>query len=99
LDEMPVVYNTPEIRIDVPEEDKFAIVDAFRERLLSSPDRVIDVDGVRVVNDDGWWLARASNTQAAIIVRAEGRDEAALETLKNTIRSNLKLAGICAETF
>lgn len=94
LDEMPVVYNTPEIRIDVPEEDKFAIVDTFKERLANSPDKVIDVDGVRVVSADGWWLARASNTQAAIIVRAEGRDEAALEKLKNAIKENLQLSGV-----
>ena len=99
MDEMPVVYNTPEIRIDVPEEDKFAIVDAFKERLANSPDNVIDVDGVRVVSADGWWLARASNTQAAIIVRAEGRDEAALEKLKDAIKENLKLSGVVSEAI
>jgi phosphomannomutase len=99
LDEMPVVYNTPEIRIDVPEEDKFSIVEEFKKRLSDSPEQVIDVDGVRVVSMDGWWLARASNTQAAIIVRAEGRDEAALEKLKNTIKENLKLSGVVSEAI
>jgi phosphomannomutase len=99
LDALPVVYNTPEIRIDVPEEEKFAIVAGFQRRLAAGKERVIDVDGVRVVSEQGWWLARASNTQAAIIVRAEGRDERALEELKEAIRSNLRMAGVEADTL
>ncbi|MBM3618671.1 MAG: phosphomannomutase/phosphoglucomutase, partial [Alphaproteobacteria bacterium] len=94
LDDMPLVYNTPEIRIDVPEERKFAIIDDIKSRLAGHDFEVNDVDGVRVSSKDGWWLARASNTQAAISVRAESTDEAALETLKHTIREQLEACGV-----
>lgn len=94
LDGMPLVYNTPEIRIDVPEERKFSIIEDIRLRLSGGGYDVNDVDGVRVSSKDGWWLARASNTQAAISVRAESTDEAALETLKSTIREQLEACGV-----
>ncbi|MCH2546525.1 MAG: phosphomannomutase/phosphoglucomutase [Alphaproteobacteria bacterium] len=99
LDAMPEVFNTPEIRIDVPDAEKFALVDTIHARLADSPDTVIDVDGVRVVNENGWWLARASNTQAAIIVRAEGRDAQALEALKGTIKQQLKASNITTDAL
>ena len=39
---------------------------------------ILLIDGIRVQDDDGWWLIRASNTESSLIVRAEGRDEATL---------------------
>lgn len=96
LDGMPLVYNTPEIRIDVPEERKFTIIDDIKARLAGGDFDVNDVDGVRVSSKDGWWLARASNTQAAISVRAESTDAASLETLKSTIREQLEACGVDA---
>jgi phosphomannomutase len=94
LDKMPVVFNTPEIRIDTTEELKFTAIDTIKARLAKAGAKVSDVDGVRVSNEDGWWLARASNTQPAIIVRAEGKDKTALERLKATILGELREAGI-----
>lgn len=95
VDEMPVVYNTPEIRIDTTEEKKFTAVAEIKERLgAGSGIEVNDVDGVRVKSADGWWLARASNTQPAIIVRAEGHSAEALERLKAQVAGQLDAAGI-----
>lgn len=95
MDEMPVVYNTPEIRIDTTEEMKFEAVDRIKGLLSQqSTLEVNDVDGVRVKSENGWWLARASNTQPAIIVRAEGASEAALERLKAQLAEYLTKAGV-----
>jgi phosphomannomutase / phosphoglucomutase len=70
LADVPHFVSTPELRIDVPDDEKFGIVDRavrhFRERY-----EVIDVDGVRVVFEDGWGLIRASNTQPALVARYE----------------------------
>lgn len=94
MDEMPEVYNTPELRIDTTEERKFEIVAEIKERLEAEKADVSDVDGVRVNTEDGWWLARASNTQPAIIARAEGKNPEALERLKALLTSQLEKSGI-----
>lgn len=93
-DALPQVVNTPEIRIDVPEERKFAIVEEVRDRLSGqSGISVNDIDGVRVSNGDGWWLLRASNTQNALVVRCEAGDGPALERLKQQVRGQLRDSG------
>ncbi len=96
MDKMPVVYNTPEIRIDTTEEKKFTAVDEIRARLKAVGAEMSEVDGVRVKTADGWWLARASNTQAAIIVRAEASSPAGLERLKAQLYAQMELSGIDA---
>ena len=56
--------STPrKLRFDCDEDRKFEVVKEVAERLKASGDTVSDTDGVRVTNDDGWWLLRASNTQ------------------------------------
>lgn len=94
MDAMPKVFNTPEIRIDTTETLKFTAVADIKQRLAAEGADVDDVDGVRVKNEDGWWLARASNTQAAIIVRAEGSSPEALERLKGLLAAQLSASGI-----
>lgn len=94
MDKMPVVYNTPEIRIDTTEEKKFTAVDEIRARLQAAGAEMSEVDGVRVKTADGWWLARASNTQPAIIVRAEASSPEGLERLKGEMYQQMEASGI-----
>ncbi|MFT8246888.1 phosphoglucomutase/phosphomannomutase PgmG [Roseomonas sp. BN140053] len=96
---LPHVLNTPELRFDCPEERKFAVVGEVKERLAAAGAKVQDVDGVRVLTDDGWWLLRASNTQAVLVARAEARDEAGLERLKADIATQLQASGLAAPDF
>jgi phosphomannomutase len=93
-DSLPPVHNTPEMRIDCPEERKFSAVAEIVARAKASGARVVDIDGARVESDAGWWLIRASNTQAAIIARAEGVNQAALDDLVGTLRSELATVGL-----
>ena len=72
-DAMPVACNTPEIRFDCPEERKFGAIAEVKAHLAAEGAQVDDIDGVRVSTADGWWLARASNTQAVLVVRAEAQ--------------------------
>lgn len=85
LEDWPVTFNTPEIRVDCPEEIKFDVVrraqEHFRERY-----NVIDMDGARVVFPDGWGLVRASNTQGALIFRFEAESEARLEEIRELVQ-------------
>ncbi len=71
LDKLPAVFNTPELRLPCDDTRKFAVVEEVRERLRRRGADMVDIDGVRVRDADGWWLLRASNTQAAVVVRAE----------------------------
>ena len=56
-------------------------------------------DGVRVLTDDGWWLLRASNTQAVLVARAEARDDAGLDRLKAALAGQLQESGLEAPDF
>lgn len=91
---MPAMVNTPELRFQVDEVRKFAIVDEVLERLAAAGAKVDRTDGARVLTDDGWWLLRASNTQDVLVARAEAKDEAALARLMAAIDDQLALSGV-----
>ncbi|HVL79193.1 MAG TPA: phosphomannomutase, partial [Sphingomicrobium sp.] len=94
MDAMPKTTATPEMRFQVDEPRKFAIVEEVRERLAADGASVDATDGVRVSTDDGWWLLRASNTQDVLVARAEARDEAGLDRLVAQIDDQLVRSGV-----
>ena len=79
LARLPKVYNTPEIKVQTTEERKFAIIEELKNRLSHPPADfpairdIIDVDGVRIVFDEGWALVRASNTTPVLVTRFEAK--------------------------
>lgn len=91
---MPAIVNTPEMRFQVDESRKFAVIDEVLERLKAEGANVNDTDGARVNTPDGWWLLRASNTQDVLVARAEARDEAALARLLAMIDAQLAASGL-----
>lgn len=92
--EMPNLINTPEMRFQVDESRKFAVVDEVKARLAAAGADVDGTDGVRVNTPDGWWLLRASNTQDVLVARAESEDEAGLERLMAQIDAQLAASGL-----
>ena len=93
-DAMPALCTSPELRIAVDEARKVAVADAVRTRLMTAGADVDTTDGVRVTTADGWWLLRASNTEAALTVRAEARDAAGLSWLLAAVDAELTAAGV-----
>jgi len=89
-DSLPAVANTPEIRIPCEAARKWSTVREIAQRLKAVDARVTEIDGVRVDTADGWWLLRASNTQDVLVARCEGRDAAALQSLKSDLRDHLE---------
>ncbi len=98
-DALPQVINTPEVRFDCDDTRKFALIEEVAERLRAAGAKVSETDGVRVLTDDGWWLLRASNTQAVLVARAEASTEAGLERLKQALVHQLELSGLPPPDF
>ncbi len=90
---IPKYYSTPEIRVPVsPEERKFEIISELVSHFKAKPGDydVIDIDGVRLQFPDGFALARASNTQAVIVLRFEAKTPERLEEIKELLLSKLR---------
>jgi len=96
---LPEVVNTPELRFACADERKFAVVEEVRGRLDAAGAEVNGIDGVRVRTADGWWLLRASNTQAVLVARCEAADAAGLENLKVALTGQLEMSGVAAPEF
>jgi phosphomannomutase/phosphoglucomutase len=89
LEGVPDMVSTPEIRIDCPDEKKFEVADRMTEAFKDKYP-VVDIDGVRINFPEGWGLLRASNTQPALVMRFEARDEASLRKIRETVEAELK---------
>jgi phosphomannomutase len=96
---LPQVINTPEVRFDCDDVRKFRVIEEVAARLREAGATVSETDGVRVLTDDGWWLLRASNTQAVLVARAEAKTEAGLEALKAALVRQLEASGLPAPDF
>lgn len=91
---MPEMINTPEMRFQVDESRKFAVIDEILERLEAAGADVNRTDGARVNTPDGWWLLRASNTQDVLVARAEAKSQEGLDRLMAQIDEQLALSGL-----
>ena len=81
--EYPSFHSTPEINIEVPENKKFKIIEQLRPLLKSEEYKAIEIDGIRLENDNSWGLIRASNTSPNLVLRFEGRTEKDFLEIKN----------------
>ncbi len=90
LEEIPKAYSTPEIRIEVPEEKKFQIVEKLKIKLQNQKIPFNDIDGIRADSSEGWWLIRASNTQAALIARCEADSPESLDSVIKNLNILIK---------
>ncbi|HEY5997246.1 MAG TPA: phosphomannomutase/phosphoglucomutase [Candidatus Deferrimicrobiaceae bacterium] len=90
---LPAVVATPEIRIDCPDEKKFAVVSKVASIVGPLAKSVIDVDGVRALFDGGWGLVRASNTQPVLVLRFEGKDQGTVDRIRGIMEAAVAEAG------
>jgi len=89
VDEIPRVFNTPEIRIDCDDNKKFDIISEITDKQKRRKKKITNIDGVRVAEKDGWWLLRASNTQPALVLRCESLTKDGLEFQKTLVKNEL----------
>ncbi len=87
---LPKVYNTDELKIKTTEDKKFKIIDQLKSHLNENKDalkikEIVDVDGVRVIFENGWGLIRASNTTPVLVTRFEAKNEENLKEIQNKL--------------
>jgi phosphomannomutase len=97
-DSFPKIFNTPEIRFEVDEVEKFNLVASVVKSIkaMAAKDQSVtinDIDGARVNTPDGWWLLRASNTQNVLVTRCEAQSVDGLERLKSMVKDEVLKIG------
>jgi phosphomannomutase/phosphoglucomutase len=88
LNDLPKVVNTPEIRLDCPDDMKFEIVKHLTKEFQQT-NKVIKVDGARILFEKGWGLVRASNTQPILVLRFEAEDKDSLNFIQRTVEKRV----------
>ncbi|HFE38060.1 MAG TPA: phosphomannomutase/phosphoglucomutase [Gammaproteobacteria bacterium] len=83
---LPDMCNTPELRLEMKEGEHFELMKKLIENASFPDARVTDIDGIRVDFEDSWGLVRASNTTPCLVIRFEGRDEAAMKAAQLKFR-------------
>lgn len=97
MDLIPHTYSTDEIKVQTTEQEKFAHMDRIKEAVKNPPldfptiKEIVDVDGVRVIFEDGWGLVRASNTTPVLVTRFESTDESKVKLYKEKLNEIIKL--------
>ena len=92
--ELPVLFSTPELNIEVSDEKKFEIVKKFVANCTLEGEKIF-IDGLRINFDNGWGLLRASNTTPMLVMRFEGNTEENLIKIKNKFIK--ELSRICPD--
>ena len=89
LADVPRMFNTPEIRVECPDDKKFEVVQRLTEEFKKTHE-VIDIDGARILFDHGWGLVRASNTQPVLVLRFEADSEEHLRQIQKAVNEKLE---------
>lgn len=93
---LPQVFSTDELKVQTTEEKKFAIIDEVKKSLKNPPSdlpkikEIVDIDGVRVIFENGWGLIRASNTTPVLVTRFEATDKDSLKKIQDSMTKLLK---------
>jgi phosphomannomutase/phosphoglucomutase len=83
---LPQLFATPELRVDCPDEKKFAVVERVKA-YFTARQEVVDVDGVRMLFPHGWGLVRASNTQPVLVLRFEATTPELRDTYRREVEA------------
>ena len=96
---IPKMFSTPEINVSSTDEEKFRIVEQFKNNYNLENANFIDIDGIRIEFEKGWGLLRASNTSPVLVLRFEAETEVELIKIKNMFLENLKSIKADIEEF
>ncbi len=101
IKKLPKTYSTEEIKVETTEDEKFLLVDKIKSLLEDEKNlpsdfpkikNIIDVDGVRVIFENGWGLVRASNTTPVLVTRFESNDEKTAKSYEEQLNKLILIA-------
>lgn len=87
--EVPNSINTPELKLNIPEDKKFKLIESFIKKSLFDDAKITTIDGIRVEFKDGFGLMRASNTSPAITFRFEGDTKESLVRIEKAFKDQI----------
>ena len=85
----PVSHSTPEITVEVTDENKFAIIERLQREAKWGDASITTLDGVRADYPKGWGLVRASNTTPMLVLRFEGDSPEDLAQIQAVFREQI----------
>jgi len=90
LHALPNATSTPELQIKTKEGENYTLVDLLKNKadFPTSRERIL-IDGIRVEYEDGFGLARPSNTTPVVVLRFEADNAAALARIQAEFRAVL----------
>lgn len=87
---LPRAVSSNTLELELPREQAESLLQSLAQQLDTKDMDVIDLDGLRLEQSDGWALIRLSNTLPHLVFRFEGKDQAALENAQNRLRSQIQ---------
>ena len=90
INKFPKTFSTPELNLDVSDDEKFKMVEQFKSEMSFPNSELNTIDGVRVTIGSAWGLVRASNTSPKLVFRFEAETEEELKEIKELFLDNLK---------
>jgi len=98
--ELPDSVSTPEINIHFDEQgQQYDAMEALSNSVDFPGSEINTLDGVRVDYENCWGLVRASNTTPCLVLRFEGRDKEALNSIKSQFKDWLETNNISTKTL
>jgi phosphomannomutase len=91
---LPPTFATPELRLPCPDDRKAEVLSLVAKRVEESGASIDRTDGLRVTEEDGWWLLRASGTEPKLTARCEAGSPEALTRLEERLHAHLRAAGL-----
>lgn len=90
LNSFPQYVTSPEIKARCPDEIKYGIVDLLVADLQHEyGSRVNDINGARVLFDNGWGLVRASSNLPELVLIFEGRTKEDMLHIRDMFKKKL----------
>lgn len=87
LSDVPKYYSTPEIKVASRDDFKQEVVEKVKKYCHDMQYSTLEIDGVKVLFDDGWALIRVSNTGPNITLRFEATTLERLESIQKEFSS------------
>ena len=98
--ELPDSVSTPEINIHFDKQgQQYDAMEALSKNVDFPGAEINTLDGVRVDYENCWGLVRASNTTPCLVLRFEGRDKEALNSIKSQFKDWLETNNISTKSL